>query len=76
MITDKLLRVSEDQALTTTAVSTDTVDLVHARDIGEGTSLYMNFAVTTALAGGTSVKFEVITSANANLSSPNNIQCI
>jgi len=70
MITDKLLRVSEDQAVTSTAVSTDTVDLVTARDIGEGTPLYMNFAVTTAMAGGTSIKFEVITSANANLSSP------
>ena len=30
----------------------------------------MNFAVTTALANGTSVKFEVITSAAANLGSP------
>ena len=27
MITDKLLRVSEDQAITTTAFSTDTIDL-------------------------------------------------
>ena len=70
MITDKLLRVSEDQAITTTAFSTDTIDLGVARDIGEGTALYMNFAVTTALANGTSVKFEVVTSANANLSSP------
>lgn len=70
MITDKLLRVSEDQALTTTAVSTDTIDLSVARDIGEGQDLFMNFAVTTALAGGTSVKFEVITSASANLGSP------
>jgi hypothetical protein len=70
MITDKLLRVSEDQALTTTAVSTDTIDLSVARDIGEGGDLYMNFAVTTALAGGTSVKFEVISSAAANLGSP------
>ena len=70
MITDKLLRVSEDQALTTTAVSTNTVDLGVARDIGEGTPLYMNFAVTTALANGTSVKFEVVISDNANLSSP------
>lgn len=70
MITDKLLRVSEDQALTTTAVSTDTIDLSVARDMGEGGDLYMNFAVTTALAGGTSVKFEVITSASANLGSP------
>ena len=70
MFTDKLLRVSEDQAVTSTAVSTDTIDLVQARDIGEGTPLYMNFAVTTAMTGGTSIKFEVITSANANLSSP------
>lgn len=70
MITDKLLRVSEDQALTTTAVSTDTIDLSVARDIGEGQDLFMNFAVTTALAGGTSVKFEVISSAAANLGSP------
>ena len=70
MITDKLLRVSEDQAVTSSAYSTDTIDLSVARDIGEGTALYMNFAVTTALANGTSVKFEVVTSANANLSSP------
>ena len=70
MITDKLLRVSEDQALTTTAFSTDTIDLSVARDVGEGTALYMNFCVTTALANGTSVKFEVVSSANANLSSP------
>lgn len=70
MITDKLLRVSEDQALTTTAVSTNTIDLSIARDMGEGHNLFMNFAVTTALAGGTSVKFEVISSASADLSSP------
>ena len=71
MITDKLLRVSEDQgAITSTAFSTDTIDLSVARDIGEGTPLYMNFAVTTAFTGGGTVKFEVVTSANANLSSP------
>ena len=70
MITDALLRVSEDQALTTTAVSTNTIDLSVARDVGEGTALYMNFAVTEALANGTSVKFEVISSAAANLGSP------
>ena len=74
MYTDKNLRVSTDQALTTTAVSTDTIDLSIARDIGEGKDLYMNFCVTTALAGGTSVKFEVIQADNAALSS--NVQVI
>lgn len=67
MITDQLLRVSEDQAVTTTAVSTNTIDLGVARDIGEGKELFMNFAVTTAFAGGTSVKFEIVSSAAANL---------
>ena len=70
MITDSLLRVSEDQAVTTTAVSTNTVDLGVARDVGEGTTLYMNFALTEAFANGTSVTFEVITSASANLGTP------
>ena len=70
MITDKLLRVSEDQAVTTTAVSTNTIDLGVARDMGEGTALYMNFALTEAFVNGTSVTFEVITSASANLGSP------
>jgi hypothetical protein len=69
MITDKLLRVSTDQALTTTAVSTDTIDLSVARDMGEGGDLIMHFAVTAALTGGTSVKFEVIGATNAALSS-------
>ena len=71
MITDKLLRVSEDQgAITSTVVSTDKIDLSVARDIGEGTALYMNFAVTTAFTGSGTVTFEVITSASDSLGSP------
>lgn len=70
MITDALLRVSNAQAVTTTAVSTDTVDLGVARDIGAGENLYMNFTVGTAFAGGTSTEFQVIGSASADLSSP------
>ena len=70
MITDALLRVSDAQALTTTAVSTNTIDLVTARDMGEGFELYFNFAMITAAVGGTSVKFEVISSAAAALTSP------
>tara|TARA_B100002019_G_scaffold120941_1_gene103888 strand:- start:18822 stop:19253 length:432 start_codon:yes stop_codon:yes gene_type:complete len=69
MITDTLLRVSEDQAVTSSAYSTNTIDLGTARDVGEGTALYMNFALTEAFANGTSITFEVVTSANANLSS-------
>ena len=34
MITDKLLRVSEDQAVTSSAYSTDNIDLSVARDFG------------------------------------------
>ena len=71
MITDKLLRVSEDQgAITSTQVSTDKIDLVVAGDIGQGTPLYMNFAVTTAFSGSGTVKFEVLASAAADLGSP------
>ena len=71
MITDKLLRVSTDQsvALTdTSAVSTDTIDLGVARDMGEGRDLYAVFTATTAIAGGTSTQFEVIAASNAALS--------
>ena len=71
MITDKLLRVSEDQgAITSTQVSTDKIDLVVARDIGQGTPLYMNFAVTTAFTGSGTVKFEVLASAAEDLGTP------
>lgn len=68
MITDKLLRVSEAQAITTTAVSTDKVDLSQARDIGEGEDLFMVFTVGTAFAGGTSVNFQVTVADDAALS--------
>jgi hypothetical protein len=70
MITDAFLRLSDGQALTTTAVSTNTVDLGVARDIGAGDDLYVYFTIPVALAGGTSVTFQVITSASANLATP------
>lgn len=72
MITDKLLRVSDSQAVTATAVSTDTIDLSVARDMGQGNELTMVFSVTEAVtaAGAATVTFQVISSASANLSSP------
>lgn len=69
MIIDNTLRVSTDQAVTTTAVSGSSVDLSIARDMGEGEDLFVNFAVTTAFAGGTSVKFEAIIADDAALTS-------
>lgn len=78
MITDRLLTVSGSnnpgsaiagQAITGDAYSTDTIDLLQARDIGEGTSLYMVFTVVQAFNTLTSLDLEVVISANANLSS-------
>lgn len=72
MYIDGLLQVSTAQAVTATAVSTDKIDLLQARDIGEGKELFMHFNVdTTATSGGSAVvTFEVISSAAADLSSP------
>lgn len=68
MIVDQFLRVSTAQAVTTTAVSTDTVDLSVARDIGAGNDIYMYFTIPTAFAGGTSIQFQAICADNAALS--------
>ena len=70
MIVDKFLRVSEDQAITADAASTNTIDLSQARDIGEGQSLFMVFTVTQAFNNLTSALLEVVISDNADLSSP------
>jgi hypothetical protein len=70
MITDKLLRVSEDQAITADAASTNTIDLSVARDMGEGKPLYAVFTVTEAFNNATSVALQVITSAAADLGTP------
>lgn len=72
MITDKFLRVSDAQAVTASAVSTDSIDLSTARDIGEGNELYFHFTVTEAAtaAGAATVEFQVVGSTAAALTSP------
>ena len=80
MITDRLLVVSGTNnpgsaitgqgPITATAVSTDTIDLGTARDIGEGRDLFMVFTVIVAFAGTGSVNMQVVTDDNAALSSP------
>lgn len=73
MITDALLLLSSAQANITTAatyVSTNTIDLGVARDVGAGRGLYVLFNVDTTFGGGTAIQFQIITSASADLSSP------
>jgi hypothetical protein len=72
MIFDKLLTVSSAQAVTSSAVSTDVIDLSKAMDIGEGEDLYMHFSVDTAVtaAGAATVEFQIIGSSAAAMTSP------
>lgn len=51
----------------TSVLSTNTVDLSIARDLGEGADLFGRFEVTTAASGGTSVEMQVIAADAANL---------
>lgn len=73
MITDALLQLSAAQAVTATAFSTNTIDLGAARDLGPGEDLYALIGVDEAAtaAGAATVTFQIVSSANANLSSPN-----
>jgi hypothetical protein len=72
MMTDALLQLSSAQAVTASAVSTNTIDLSQVRDLGPGNDLYAAFTVdtTATAAGAATVTFQIITSAAANLSSP------
>lgn len=71
-ITDALLQLSNAQVVTATAVSTNTIDLGTARDIGPGEEIHVSISVdvTALAAGAATVTFQLITSAAANLSSP------
>lgn len=70
MILDALLALSKAQAVTNSAVSTNTIDLGVARDIGSGRELYAVITVDEAAtaAGAATVTFQAIVSANADLS--------
>lgn len=72
MITDALLQLSSAQAVTSTAVSTNTIDLGVARDLGQGTDLFVTIGVDEAAtaSGAATVDFQIITSAAANLGTP------
>ncbi len=69
MITDAFLRLSEAQAVTASAYSTNTIDLSVARDVGAGEETHAVFTIDQSFATATSVTLEIVVSANANLSS-------
>ena len=83
MITDNFLRLSGSltagsatgQSITTTANSTNVVDLSLARDIGEGEDLYVQFTVGTAFtaAGSATLTPTIVVSAADTLTTPTTI---
>lgn len=83
MITDNFLRLSGSltagsatgQAVTTTANSTNVVDLSQARDIGEGEDLYVQFTVGTAFTAGGAATLTptIVVSAADSLTTPTTI---
>lgn len=71
MILDKQLQLSSAQAVTASAVSTNTIDLGTARDLGAADlHIVIGVDTTATAAGAATVNFQVITSAAAALSSP------
>ncbi len=76
MYLDALLLVSDAQAITATAVSTNTIDLGNVtpkRQIGDGDDMGFGVSVDVAAdhtTGDETYTFEVIQSANADLSAP------
>ena len=72
MMLDALTQLSSAQAVTSTAVSTNTIDLGVARDLGPGRGLWMVWGVdeSATASGAATVTFQAITSAAANLGSP------
>lgn len=71
MFADAQLQLSAAQAVTASAVSTNTIDLGVARDLGAADlNIVITVDVAAAAAGAATVQFQIITSAAANLSSP------
>lgn len=73
MITDGLLLLESAQVLVraaSTYVSTNTIDLSVNRDIGAGDGMKCVWNIEASYTGGTSLQFQQIISAAANLGSP------
>ena len=71
MILDREVHVAQGLALAGTGplIATDKIDLGNARDIGAGTPMWFYHNIQGALAGGTSLEFELVTSSVDDFSS-------
>lgn len=71
-LTDAQATFSSAQAVTASAVSTNTYDLLQVRDIAPGGDVCVQFSVDVAAtaAGAATVNFQVISSASSALTSP------
>ena len=72
MILDKQLMLSEAQAITVTAVSTNVIDLSQVRDIGNGEPLELIIAVkqTFTAGGAATLTIDLQTDDNVGFASP------
>ena len=70
MIMDNNLVLSDEQALTVTAVSTYSVDMGAARLIGAGKQMYVVIVIDVLCATMTSINFQVVTDTEETLASP------
>lgn len=75
MIIDNSLKVSTAQAVTSSAGSTDYIDLGSARDVGVGCQKYMMFTCDEAAtaAGAATVSFAIQCDDNTSFSSPKTV---
>lgn len=66
---DAFLNVSDAQAVTVTAVSTSSINMLARKDIAPGTPIHANITVgaNVTAAGAATVTFEIITASDAAL---------
>lgn len=79
MFVDAFLLLSDAQAVSASAYSTNTIDMITARDLGVGEMIEIAFQIDVAAdvaSGDETYQFEFVQSANANLSSHDSLNVV